>query len=283
MSDWHADRLSPKQREWVQGRLHGIRLVRDMSWNLIDSVVLHVESDEGAFIVKAGGPTNHHIDRELTAHPRWTAPLIASGHAARLADALREQRVMILDYLPGILAEGTDAEHDTDAYVQAGVLLRALHAQETRKDADYEPHATARALRWFEEPHRVDSAVVAAARRILEADPAPSVSVAPTHGDWQPRNWLIDQGVVRVIDFGRFGFRPASTDLTRLAARQWAGRPELEAAFFEGYGDDPRDPDRWRLDRLREAIGTACWAYRVGDEHFEAQGHRMLAEVLDEF
>jgi hypothetical protein len=32
---------------------------------------------------------------------------------------------------------------------------------------------------------------------------------------------------------------------------------------------------------VREAIGTAVWAHLVGDVAFEAQGHRMLAEVLD--
>lgn len=104
--------------------------------------------------------------------------------------------------------------------------------------------------------------------------------VVPTHGDWHPRNWLIDQGIVRVIDFGRFAMRPASTDLTRLAAQQWNGHPELEAAFFDGYGDDPRDPELWRLEALRQAVGTACWAHKVGDEAFEQQGHRMLVEAL---
>jgi hypothetical protein len=31
---------------------------------------------------------------------------------------------------------------------------------------------------------------------------------------------------------------------------------------------------------VREGIGTAAWAHRVGDEAFEAQGHRMIAEAL---
>ena len=32
--------------------------------------------------------------------------------------------------------------------------------------------------------------------------------------------------------------------------------------------------------RLREAISTAVWAFRVGDEAFEQQGHRRIAEAL---
>ena len=30
----------------------------------------------------------------------------------------------------------------------------------------------------------------------------------------------------------------------------------------------------------REAIGTAAWAYQVGDRPFEEQGHRMIAAAL---
>lgn len=34
---------------------------------------------------------------------------------------------------------------------------------------------------------------------------------------------------------------------------------------------------------VHEAIGTAVWAYQVGDERFERQGHRMVAEALELF
>jgi len=102
----------------------------------------------------------------------------------------------------------------------------------------------------------------------------------PTHGDWQPRNWLVNDEVVSVIDFGRAGLRPAMTDFGRLAVQQFRSNPALESAFLEGYGDDPREPAAWHRNRVREAIGTAVWAYQVGDEAFEQQGHRMIAEAL---
>ena len=84
------------------------------------------------------------------------------------------------------------------------------------------------------------------------------------------------------IDFGRADLRPAMSDLTRLAAQQFRVVPGAEAAFLAGYGADPRDTDAWFRTRVREAIGTAVWAYQVGDEAFEAQGHRMVAAVLAE-
>jgi len=31
---------------------------------------------------------------------------------------------------------------------------------------------------------------------------------------------------------------------------------------------------------VHEAIGTAVWAYQVGDERFEKQGHHMITEAL---
>lgn len=104
--------------------------------------------------------------------------------------------------------------------------------------------------------------------------------MVPTHGDWQPRNWLVHEGLVSVIDFGRADLRPAVTDFTRLAAQQFCGHPELEAAFIGGYGCDPREPAAWRHTQIQEAVATAVWAYEVGDEPFEAQGHRMIADAL---
>ena len=56
--------------------------------------------------------------------------------------------------------------------------------------------------------------------------------------------------------------------------------PNLERAFLDGYGTDPRETDAWHRTQVREAIGTAAWAYAVGAEEFEAQGHRMIAEAL---
>jgi len=74
--------------------------------------------------------------------------------------------------------------------------------------------------------------------------------------------------------------RPAVTDFARLSRQQWEGRPDLEAAFLDGYGGDPREAGAWRRALLREAVGTACWAYSVGDEPLEQQGYRMVEQAL---
>ena len=74
--------------------------------------------------------------------------------------------------------------------------------------------------------------------------------------------------------------RPAWTDFARLTVQDFRREPNLETAFLDGYGTDPRETDGWHRTQVREAIGTAAWAYKVGLEAFEAQGHQMIAEAL---
>ncbi len=281
--EYMTSRLSDAQQRWVDARLPDAEIVADLSWELVDSIVLRVRGCDGDVIVKAGGPRNHHILRELSAHPRHTAPLTDTGHAARLLDGDPDLRVMLLEYLPGVLVEKSVAERDPRTYERAGGLLRRLHDQESRLDAEHERKANGRALDWLHQPHRIAPETMQRVRQILENAPTRPVWTVPTHGDWQPRNWLIDGDVVRVIDFGRFAFRTTSTDLARLAAQQWRDDPSLEAAFLDGYGCDPREPEQWRLEKLREAVGTACYAVQLGESGFEEQGHRMLADALAAF
>lgn len=283
MQPWHDGRLSPSQAERMVGWLAAPPvLVADLSWGL-DTVVLRVRAGQRDYIVKAGSQQNRHIEREITAHERYTEALVARGAAARLVAADREANVLLLEYLNGHLVEDSDDERRADTYIQAGRLLRALHARSVREDPDHEARETARAIARLDREHRLEPAAQRAARRVLEeARPRP-ILVVPTHGDWQPRNWLIHRGEVRVIDFGRFEFRPPATDLCRLAVQQWRDDPSLETAFLAGYGDDPRDPELWRVELLRQAISTAVWAYQVGDDAFEAQGQRMVREALERF
>ncbi|MFK4788346.1 phosphotransferase [Microbacterium sp. ZW T5_56] len=274
--------LTPTQASLVHTWIGDASLVADMSWNL-DTVVLHVRTAAGDRIVKAAGPqAHHHLRREIAAHEGATRPLLEAGKTGQMLHADADAGVILLEYQEGILVEGSPAEYAADTYRQAGELLRLLHGQGSRLDDDLEAQENAKTLAWLERPHRVPSTVADEARRILNAAPARPVRIVPTHGDWQPRNWLIDRGTVRVIDFGRFGWRPPQTDLARMDARQWLIAPGLEAAFLDGYGDDPRD-ETWNLEKLRQAIATAVWAHQVGDEAFEAQGHRMLTAALTAF
>ncbi|MCQ1951522.1 phosphotransferase [Arthrobacter sp. zg-Y859] len=283
METWHRNRLSARQAELVESWLPGVRLVTDLSWNLLDTAVLEVVDAHRRYVVKAAGPSNHHIGREIDAHESWVRVWALQNRAPKLVQSDRSENILVTEYLDGSLVEGTAAEYDPETYRQAGHLLRIFHEQTARTDVDYEVRATAKELSWLEKPHRISKSHVARVRAILDGYRPKPVVLVPTHGDWQPRNWLMDGSELRVIDFGRFELRPAATDLCRLAVQQWRSRSYLEAAFFEGYGPDSRDSELWNVTLLREAVSTAAWAYQVGDHKFEAQGHRMLRDALANF
>lgn len=283
MPGWPWELLDAAQSAFVERTLGKTQLIEDMSWGLTDTKVLRIRTDGNDFVLKAAGPGTHHIGREISAYEKYTAPLALHERTGELVAADRASNALIVSYQRGVSVEDTAGELDAEVHRQAGLALRLLHDQEARVDAAYERLSTEKSMAWLDREHRIGRSTEAKARQILSAHRPSPVVVVPTHGDWQPRNWLIDAGLLRVIDFGRFDFRPASTDLCRLAVQQWKRSPALEDAFLAGYGDDPRDDQHWRIELLREAIGTAVWAFLVGDTAFEAQGHRMLTEALDRF
>jgi len=274
--------LTPDQRLLLDRWFDPFAVVADLSWGLVDTVVLHLRTARGDVVVKAAGPENHHIRREVDAHRSWTAPWLASGSVGRLLEAAEDAVMLAVGYLPGELVQNVpQAAADPDTYRQAGTLLAAFQGQASRPDDDFEAAADAKALAWLDREHRIEPATVARLQAAVASHDHQPVQLVPTHGDWQTRNWLVDEaGTVRVIDLGRAEWRPALTDLARLARQEWEGQSALEAAFIDGYGTDPREPAGWRATLLREAIGTAVWAYLVGDEPFEEQGHRMIDQAL---
>lgn len=277
---WSEVGLDAAQVAVVRSVVPDAEVVSDDSWGLLDTRVLHVRGRDGDRTVKASGPDNTHFARELAAHRRWTADLAATGHTGALVAADERHRVLVLDRVPGHLALGTPDEHDPEVHRQAGAILRRFHDQHAEPDTDFLARQQAKALGALDQPHGIAPEVVERARTALLADEPGPVVLVPTHGDWHARNWIVDRGRVAAIDFGRFALRPRESDLTRVAVNHWEQDPELERAFLDGYGGDPRTPRAWRSLQLREAVGTAVWAYTIGDPVFEAQGHRMLDDAL---
>lgn len=276
-----APRLSAAQEAVVRRWFPAVEVIADLSWGLTDTVVLHVQHAEGESIIKAGGPGNHHIGREIAAHEQWTTPWRDAGRCARLLHVDRDQNMLATSYLPGTLVKDHPAADEADTYRQAGELLASFHAQQGTVSEDYESRMDAHSIASLDSEHRIDAVTETMLRDAIAGHDHEPAELVPTHGDWQPRNWLIHEARVSVIDLGRADWRPALTDLARLARQEWQGRPDLEQAFLSGYGSDPREPAAWRRTLLREAIGTAVWAYHVGDEPFEAQGHQMITQALE--
>ncbi|MEV0790064.1 aminoglycoside phosphotransferase family protein [Kribbella sp. NPDC050459] len=271
--------LTERQQQLLDRWLPSAVIVRDHSWGVIGTLVLELEDGGERYIAKAGDDADHHLTRELRAHRNWLRPWTTRGRAAELVHADESAKLLVTRFLPGELVEGTPSEWSPDIYRQAGELLAAFHRQYGVPDAAYESRENEGTLLDLGKPHRIAPDLAERIRSTIRAWPTPPATLVPTHGDWQPRNWLVDDGTVRVIDFGRADLRPAYTDFARLAAQQFRSDPSLEPAFLAGYGSDPRDPEAWQRTRLREAVSTAVWAHQVGDEAFEAQGHRMIAEI----
>lgn len=272
-------RLRPEQRELLALWVPDARVLADHSWGSVGTIVLELESEQGRLVVKAGGPSDGHIGRELRAHEQWLGPWVATGHAPALLHGDASAKLLVTRYLPGRLVEGTPAQDDPDTYRQAGELLARYHHQLSAHDAEWHDTFRARVQRHLDLPHRIDPDIDELVRAEVSTWPGGGSVVVPTHGDWQPRNWLIDDGVVRVIDLGRADLRPPTEDFVRLARQDFSHDPRLEAAFLDGYGLDPREPEQWRRDLVGEAVGTAVWAYGVGDEEFERFGHRLLRSL----
>ncbi|GHH75011.1 aminoglycoside phosphotransferase family protein [Promicromonospora soli] len=278
---FHA--LTAPQRKRVDEWLPGAVIERDLSWGLVETTVFLARSADGdRVVVKAGGLDDHHLAREIRAHLEWLGPWTRARRAPVLLHHDAEANLLVTRYLPGELVLGTPQADDPEVYRQAGRLLAMLHAQHTVQDAEWEEREIARSLHWLDQPHQIASDVAARLEALLQEFPTPPATLVPTHGDWHPRNWLVHESTVFAIDFGRAGLRPAYTDLTRMAANEFDRDPGLEAAFLAGYGPDPREAETWFRVKVREAIGTAVWAYQVGDEDFERLGHRMIADVLAE-
>ena len=274
--------LTDRQRQTLARWAPRAALVRDHSWGLVQTTVLELEDPQhGRVILKAGGPEDHHLAREVRAHREWLRPWARTGHAPQLIAADETGKLLMTRFLPGELVEGHTAQDDPDTYRQAGVLLARFHAQLSRSSSDWGLRLVQRALGWLGRPHRIDAASVAALRAEISTWPVHGeVTLVPTHGDWQPRNWLIDEGAVRVIDFGRADLRPALEDLARLARQDFARDPALEDAFLSGYCADPREAGLWRRTLVVEAISTAAWAHGVGDEDFEQVGLQQISRLL---
>ncbi|WP_288817338.1 phosphotransferase family protein [uncultured Gordonia sp.] len=276
------DALDADQRQFVEAHVKGGRVVADHSWGQTDTVVLEVVAGPCRVIVKAGGPSNGHIAREIRGHREWAAPWRATGSAARMIAADERARVLITTYLEGQLVEGTPAQDDPGIYEQAGRLSAVFHDQYATADPTWNARLRDRTLRFLSMPHRIHPRIAEQVRQEVAGWPVGGATVVPTHGDWQPRNWLDDHGVLRVIDLGRADLRTPEEDFVRLGRQDFLRNPELEAAVVAGYGRDPRDPDMWRRTNVAEAVGTAAWAFKVRGEDFEALGHAHLGRLYPE-
>lgn len=263
--------MTPAQRAFLD-RPGPWRPLRDLGWNITDQSVLLIDQD-GPKTVKCGGPTNRHLPREIDAH---LGPLRGFDATPALVAANRECNILVLEYVPGTLAE--EATPSARLAGEAGSLLARLHdLVPPGSDATLDAKLTRAALRWLNKPTGLDPGLVRRAQAILEDHEPRPLAVTFCHGDYSPRNWLISDSLL-VIDFGRSGLRPASYDLLQLLIHPWW--PEIAGEFLAGYGSELDLGEDLRIQRIREAITIAAWAHKAGQRDFHRRAAVELASQL---
>ncbi|MFJ9390118.1 aminoglycoside phosphotransferase family protein [Nocardioides sp. NPDC101246] len=274
------DTLTPTQRDLLDQWLPGAELVTDRSaLHRAGTTALVLSAGEERFLVKTTAEGVRHLDRELAAHRSWLAPWADAGRAPSLVEADLDARIIVMTHLDGEPASTSTAIHDPEIYRQAGELLATFHGQARVEDEDYEPELDERALAALDGTG-LEADLTERLRTEITSWPTPTTVLVPTHGDWQPTSWVLDAGMVRVIDSGRFGFRPALYDLSRLSAQDFVRDDTFEKAFLEGYGSDPREPEAWHRLQVRDAISVAAWAHRTGHAEVAALSQNTLSALV---
>ncbi|MBC7290820.1 MAG: aminoglycoside phosphotransferase family protein [Actinotalea sp.] len=288
--------LLPTQAAALDRRLGGYEVVADLSWPVQGTTVLDVRAGRDRLIVKAATSpwSAHHLGREIRAHQE-VLPRLGDGFP-RVHHADPEVGLLVTHRLPGTLAQGSPWEGDADVFRRAGRLLARLHgAAPPVVDTEHEARVAARLDRDLTEardllPKRDHRGAV----ELLAALTPGPVLLVPTHGDLQPRNWLVDpdrrdhDGVpaVALIDFGRYDRRPWFSDLVRLhhqvpTVQVAALRDGLDVVADWPSGD--ADRGSWLLENLLQSVRTVIWATGVGDLPFADQGRAMLRRTLAEW
>ena len=244
---------------------------------------------QGAGVLKAYSATRT-FRQEVHAYRLWLpqlaeVPRLLGVHAGY-------PPALLLQHLDGAPLEERAAERGAElaAHRCAGAWLRTLHDLPFSDD-DPMPLRDAYRLRldaWRRPGHSAAAALAWAARALgavldlLEEDER-----TPCHRDYEPRNWLVDAdgAWLAAIDFEHARPDHALADLSRLAAYVWPGRPELERAFWQGYGA-PSDDERRVVHAFAaldaaQRLGWASWRGNVALQRTARRALRALGAPED--
>jgi Phosphotransferase enzyme family len=279
--------------EFAQRVLGACELQADCSWGHRLSSVLRIRDASGAIWY-----LKHHADRaryraEVAAYREWVPALQDAAPRLRAFDD--SLQAVILSAAPGAAAPwpatatvspGTDRRAERDLHRRAGNVLRRLH--DARPALPW-PDFAAVKIRQFD---RLKPAAARLLRRseldrageeIAALDGMPAPARVPCHHDYTPRNWLVHDGSVRVIDFEWSGPDARVADFARLHLGIWDARPDLREAFLAGYGQDLSRADRQILHGC--AVLTGVWllikAHDTRQPSFEDASRAALLRIIE--
>jgi Ser/Thr protein kinase RdoA (MazF antagonist) len=257
-------------------------VVNDLSWTDLGlSVVLEVVTTEGRPLVVKSHNDVFRNQLEAAAYRNWV-PAIAD-RAPALVAADEEGKVLVLTKLDG---STPPADLPPSAYADAGAVLKRFHdAGEEVVDPGWAAQRLANLRSWIERMPAglVDTEdvewVEQQAAVLLELPPP---TLVPCHGDFQPRNWLINgDGRVLVFDFEKARHDWWIHDIQRMWWKEWGDRPDLRHSFLAGYGRqlDETEQAGLRANSARGHLVQIAWATEHGDLDFAEEGRSYLAKM----
>jgi Ser/Thr protein kinase RdoA (MazF antagonist) len=259
-----------------------VEVVADLSWaDLGLSVVLEVRAEDGRPLIVKSHTDGYRNQFERDAYRRWV-PAIAD-RAPALVAADEDGTVLVLTKLD---AGPPSDELPPATYTDAGRVLQRFHASaESVLDPGWAQQRLDGLRSWIDRmPAGLipdDDLAFAEAEAKVLLDLPPPVLV-PTHGDFQPRNWRVDEaGRVFLFDFEKARHDWWTHDLQRMWWREWLDRPDLRDAFLDGYGRalDETERARLRANSARGHVVQIIWATAHGDERFADEGRAQLARL----
>ena len=271
---------------WVEEHLGEVREAEDASWDHAASDVIRVTCARGSAFLKRHRDRRK-FDQEHAAYAEWCPGL---GAAATLLAATESPGpALLVRAAPGApLAQLSSLSVDTERahWRRAGAFLAALHAL-PHEDLDELPLPDAWSRRAESWVHRAGDAITREeANEVLSLTRAPWPDTAevprrvPCHRDFTPRNWIVTEGSLAVIDFEHARPDWALVDLARALEEVPEDREELAAALWSGYGADPAAFETLLPRAFAvQALAKIAWAVEHGDARFERSGRELLRRV----
>ncbi|MFW5752788.1 MAG: aminoglycoside phosphotransferase family protein, partial [Planctomycetota bacterium] len=255
-------------------------------WDHAASAVWELRAGERRAFCKAHRQRRKFL-QESTALREWGPQL---DRVPRLL-AVRHERphALLLTALPGAIAchLTLSAEGACQLHRRAGAWLARLHALPVTDD---DPLPLGQALRqraaaWIDRSADLLDGDTRAwvASQAAALDRLDGTARVPCHRDYSPRNWLIEPAVPDSYDLAVIDFEHAQMDwwlqdCDRLRGEWWVGRPELERAFYAGYGRRPDANEQTLAGVLGaiNALSTVVWGHQHGDQLFARAGRERL-------
>jgi len=280
---------------WAGQVLGRSGVVQDCTWEHRMSRVLRLRDEHGAEWFLKRHLQRDRYDMEVAAYRRWVPAL--GGRAPRLRSCDDRLQAIIVSAVPGEPAPwpappvpgqgGQRAAADLAVQQEAGALLRLLHdAQPPLPWPGLGPAKTAELdqLAPLAAGLLTPSELGFARSQVAALAAITTAAQVPCHHDYTPRNWLLHDGAVRVIDFEWTRLDTPLADLARLHLGAWEGRPDLREGFLDGYGSQLDNTGHVILRGC--AALTAVWltikARETSQPSFESASRAALRRLITE-